>query len=130
MTSAYEAIGGQAQVRAVLTSLYDALFTDPIVGFLFRGKNKQRIVEQQVALTCAFLGGPERYEGVPLPQAHASLPLLAGHFDRRHRLLEQALVSHGVPVEAQVAWLRADEGLRLSVLGAGEGARERTRSPG
>jgi hemoglobin len=130
MTSAYESIGGEHGVRLVLTSLYDELFVDPIVGFLFRGRDKKHIVEQQVALTCSFLGGPQRYEGKPLPEAHASLPLLAGHFDRRHRLLEVALTHHRVPDDARIEWLRIDQALRSSVLAAGSGAREVSRAPG
>ena len=123
----YEAVGSEANVRAVLTTLYDQLFDDPIVGFLFRGKDKAHILEQQVAFTCRFLGGPQRYEGKPLPEAHASLPLLPGHFARRHYLLEQALERHNVSETVRRAWLRIDEGLRTSVLAAGTEAREKTR---
>ena len=85
MTTPYEAIGGEANVRTVLRSLYDKLFDDPMVGFLFEGRDKAHIVEQQVAFTCGFLGGPHKYGGKPLPEAHANLPLLPGHVDRRHR---------------------------------------------
>lgn len=123
----YEAIGGEAAVRAVLQTLYDQLFVDPIVGFLFEGKDKAHLVEQQLAFTCRFLGGPQRYTGKPLPEAHASLPLLAGHFDRRHHLLALALERHGVPAEVRKAWLDIDEGLRGSVLAAGAAARHRTQ---
>jgi len=126
MTTLYELVGGQAKVRAILAALYDRLFEDRMVGFLFEGKDKTRIVELQTAFTCGFLGGPERYEGKPLPQAHACLPLLPGHFDRRHWLLEQVLVEHGVPEEVRLAWLRIDEALRPSVLLAAEDARDRT----
>jgi hemoglobin len=127
VTTLYEAVGGEATVRVVLTTLYDQLFDDPIVGFLFRGKDKAHIVEQQVAFTCRFLGGPQRYEGKPLPEAHASLPLLPGHFARRHYLLEQTLERHNVSETVRRAWLRIDEGLRTSVLAAGTEAREKTR---
>jgi hemoglobin len=128
MSSPYDSIGGERAVRAVLISLYDKLFSDPIVGFLFRGHDKARIVEQQVALTCSFLGGPQRYEGKPLPEAHAGLPLLPGHFDRRHQLLEEVLAYHRVPADGCTEWLRIDEALRSSVLAAGREARERTRA--
>ena len=127
MSTAYERIGGEGKVRAVLQSLYDLMFDDPMVGFLFAGKDKQRIVEQQLLFTCRFLGGPQRYEGKPLPEAHAQLPLLPGHFDRRHWLLEQVLDQHDVPDEVKQLWLRVDETLRPSVLAAGAGAREVTR---
>ena len=129
MTSPYDAIGGEAGVRAVLQTLYDRLFVDPIVGFLFEGKDKAHLVERQLAFTCGFLGGPQRYTGRPLPEVHAALPLLPGHFDRRHRMLAQVLAEQHVPADVAAAWLRIDESLRTSVLAAGEDAREKTRSP-
>lgn len=125
--SLYDEIGGEAKVRAVLRLLYDMLFEDPMVGFLFAGKDKGRIVEQQVAFTCGFLGGPQGYSGRPLPEAHAALPLLPGHFDRRHRLLAQVLSDEEVPAQVSRAWLRIDESLRSSVLAAAEDARTKTR---
>jgi hemoglobin len=127
MTTSYEALGGEEKVRAILRILYDRLFADPMVGFLFEGKDKERIVLQQLTFTCRFLGGPQRYTGKPLPEAHASLPLLPGHFDRRHHLLAGVLEEQGVPEDVRKAWLQIDESLRPSVLAAGDEARERTR---
>jgi hemoglobin len=125
--SLYEAIGGEARVRAVLQVLYDKLFVDPMVGFLFEGKDKAHIVEQQVAFTCGFLGGPQTYSGLPLPRAHANIPLLPGHFDRRHRLLAQALDECGVPEDVKRVWLQIDDALRPSVLAGSAAARAKTR---
>ena len=130
MTSLYESIGGEARVREVLQALYDRLFDDPVVGFLFEGKDKAHIVDQQVAFTCQFLGGPQTYQGVPLPRAHAPLPLLPGHFDRRHRVLEQVLDACGVPADVKRVWLQIDQALRPSVLASAEEAREKTRQSG
>jgi len=125
--SLYEAVGGEDRVRAILESLYARIFVDPMIGFLFAGKDRGHIVEQQVAFTCRFLGGPQRYEGKALPEAHARLPLLPGHFDRRHHLLALVLDEQGTPDEVKRAWLRIDESLRPSVLAAGDEARERVR---
>ena len=130
MNSLYDAIGGEQRVRDVVQALYDRLFVDPMIGFLFEGKDKAHIVEQQVAFTCRFLGGPQVYAGKPLPIAHANLPLLPGHFDRRHRLLEQVLEAQKVPADVQRVWLQIDEALRPSVLASAEEAREKTRQPG
>ncbi|MGA7121594.1 MAG: group 1 truncated hemoglobin [Polyangiaceae bacterium] len=129
MTTPYEAIGGEAKVREVLRLLYDRLFEDPMVGFLFEGRDKGHIVEAQVSFTCGFLGGPQKYSGRSLPEAHARLPLLPGHFDRRHRLLEDVLRDEHVPDEVSRVWLRIDETLRPSVLLAAQGARSASRQP-
>jgi len=122
----YELLG-EEKIRVLLQALYDQLFVDPMVGFLFEGKDKAHIVAQQVVFTCRFLGGPQRYTGKPLPEAHAALPLLPGHFDRRHHVLRSLLEEHGVPDDVKRAWLDIDESLRPSVLAAGEEARDRTR---
>jgi hemoglobin len=126
----YEAIGGEARVREVLQALYDLLFADPFVGFLFEGKDKAHIVEQQLAFTCRFLGGPQKYDGLPLPVAHAKLPLLPGHFDRRHHLLAQVLEECAVPEDVKRVWLQIDRSLRPSVLASSEEARRKTRDQG
>jgi hemoglobin len=129
MTSLYASIGGEAAVREVLQALYDRLFDDPMIGFLFQGKDKAHIVAQQVAFTCQFLGGPKAYRGLPLPRAHERLPLLPGHFDRRHRLLEQVLSERSVPPDVKRVWLQIDQALRPSVLASAQEAREKTRTP-
>ncbi len=125
----YEAIGGEPRVRAVLQSLYDKMFADPIVGFLFEGFDKQHIVETQLGFTCRFLGGPQRYEGRPLPDVHSNLPLLPGHFDRRHHLLRLTLEEQKVPEDVKRRWLEIDESLRSSILSAGHEARLKTQLP-
>jgi truncated hemoglobin YjbI len=126
----YDELGGEPVLRAVLTDLYDQLFDDLMVGFLFAGSDKAHIIEQQVAFTGRFLGGPQVYAGKPLPEAHERLPLLPGHFDRRHHLLRKTLERHHVPEAVAAEWLRIDAQLKASVLKSGEDARQKARSPG
>lgn len=125
----YEQAGGEAVLRAVLQDLYDQLFDDLMVGFLFAGKDKAHIVEQQVRLTSRFLGGPHVYDGPAMPDAHRTLPLLPGHFDRRHHLLRLTLARHQVPAPVVEEWLKVDEAFRTSVLRSGDEARQRAREP-
>jgi truncated hemoglobin YjbI len=127
--SLYDDMGGEAALRAVLRTLYDRLFDDVMVGFLFAGKDKERLIEHQLWFTARFLGGPSRYEGKSIPDAHATLPLLPGHFDRRHHLLKQALAQHQVPAHVAEEWLKVDLSLKTAVLRTGEEARERARRP-
>jgi truncated hemoglobin YjbI len=127
--SLYDDIGGEPAIRAVLRTLYDRLFDDLMVGFLFAGKNKEQLIEHQLWFTARFLGGPSRYEGKSIPEAHAALPLLSGHFDRRHHMLKQALAEHRVPAHVADEWLRVDLSLKTAVLKTGEDARERARRP-
>src|SRR5580693_1416412 len=109
--SLYDDMGGEPAVRAVLRTLYDRLF------------------EHQLWFTARFLGGPSRYEGKSIPDAHASLPLFPAHFDRRHHLLKQALEAHAVPRHVADEWLRVDQSLKGVVLRSGEEARVKGREP-
>jgi truncated hemoglobin YjbI len=129
LKSLYEEMGGETALRAVLRTLYDRLFEDRMVGFLFAGKDKERLIELQLWFTAGFLGGPKKYEGRGVIEAHAELPILPGHFDRRHLMLEQVLEEHGVPRRVREEWLRVDAGLRGSVLKSGEQAREKGKEP-
>jgi len=126
--SLWDDAGGERGVRPIIQALYDALFDDPMVGFLFAGKDKAKLVEHQLWFTARFLDGPQdKYVGRPLPEAHAHLPLLPGHFDRRHHLLREILVKYKFPKHVADEWLRVDLGLKTAVLKTGSDARDRAK---
>jgi hemoglobin len=117
-----ERAGGVAGIEAILRDLYERLFSDLMVGFLFEGHDRERIIRVQTGFTRRLLGETSApYEGKSIPDAHAALPILPGHFDRRHHLLRQVLEAHAVDPEVREAWLRLDQALRPAVLRAGEG---------
>ncbi len=115
----YEQLG-EARLFAVLDDLYTRLFDDPMVGFLFAGHDREHIVAMQMMFTRRLLGDTQApYTGKSIPDAHATLPILPGHFDRRHRVLAEVLEAHRVPDDVRAVWLRLDQALRPSVLRAG-----------
>lgn len=115
------------EIRACLQELYARMRADRMVGFLFEGRDLRAIVEGQVRLVLAMLGANVAYEGPPLPRAHERLPLLPGHFDRRHVLLREVLTERGFDEDAKTAWLEADAAWRKAILAAGAEARARAR---
>jgi hemoglobin len=120
MSTLVEQVGGEVGIQAILDDLYRRLFADPMVGFLFAGHDREHIVAMQTQFTRRLLGdSTASYTGRSIPEAHATLPILPGHFDRRHWLLAEVLREHGVPEEAREAWLRLDRGLRTAVLKVG-----------
>ncbi len=116
------------EVRRCLHALYTRMRADRMVGFFFEGRDVDALVDAQVSLVIAVLGGPAKYTGTPLPEAHRSLPLLPGHFDRRHTLLREVLAEQGVDEKVNAAWLEADAAWKKTILGAGEAARAKVRS--
>lgn len=114
MSTLYDGIGEAALRRAVET-FYDRVFDDVMIGFMFRGRDKARLVEREIELAGEHLGGPFRYRGRPLAEVHAKLPIMGGHFERRLRILEDVLREQGVAEPVREAWLAHTRALRSQV---------------
>lgn len=106
---------GEEKLREVLADFYDRVFDDVMIGFLFAGKDKQRLIDKEWELTARMLGGDVAYTGRPMREAHARVPILGGHFDRRLKILEETLDDHGVDAEVRAAWLAHTVKLRPQV---------------
>jgi len=124
--SLVEELGGAGRLTEIVSDFYDRLFDDALVGFLFRGHDKQRLVAMQVEYLRARLGNEEvEYTGEPVRAAHRDLPITVGHFDRRHAILEQVLEDWEMPDWPRDEWLELDAALRDLVVQTGGEARER-----
>jgi hemoglobin len=112
----FDRIGGDA-LRAVIADFYDRVFDDIIIGFLFTGKDKQRLVEMEWQFTAKFLGADLPYRGKSMPEAHKRVPILGGHFERRLQILRNTLADHHVDPEVQKAWIDHQLAMRALVTG-------------
>jgi len=115
----FERLGGEEGVRRIIEDFTARVFDDVMIGFLFVGKPKRRIVEMEIRFAGAHLGSPAPYKGRPIRAAHAASPILGGHFLRRRKLLTDTLVDHAVPEDIVARWLAHEEGLKADVLGEG-----------
>jgi hemoglobin len=111
MATLFDRIGPE-KLRAVLADFYDRVFADVMIGFLFAGKDRERLIEKEWELTARLLGADVPYTGRPLREAHAASPILGGHFARRQQILREVLVAHDVAPEIREAWLAHAESLR------------------
>jgi hemoglobin len=110
--SAYDRLGGEAGLRLIVDDFVERMFADVMIGFFFRNADKRRIQELEYQHAAEHLGGPVRYTGRPLRQAHAAHPIMGGQFARRKELLRKTLVDHHAPPEVIAAWLAHTEALR------------------
>lgn len=117
----YDKIGPD-RLRAVLTDFYDRVFADVMIGFMFAGKDRKRLIDKEFEFTAQLLGGDVEYTGRPMRAAHARVPVMGGHFDRRTRILEETMADHGVDPEVRASWLRHIEALRAQVTADAAGA--------
>lgn len=112
--SLFDVIGGDA-LRAVLQDFYDRIFDDVMIGFLFAGRDKADLVQKEWEFTARLLGADVPYTGRSMPRAHAKLPILGGHFDRRMQILRETLADHRVAPEVQELWLSHAAKLRQQI---------------
>jgi len=107
----FDQIGGDA-LRAVIADFYDRVFADVMIGFLFQGKDKARLIRLEWELAAAMLGGGVKYTGRPMRVAHAQSPIFGGHFERRLQLLRETMRDHGVAADVQRVWIEHAQALR------------------
>ena len=106
---------GEAKLRAVITDFYGRVFPDVMIGFLFAGKDRARLIDKEYEFTAHFLGADIAYTGRPMRTAHAQSPIFGGHFERRLQLLRDTLRDHGVDPDVQRAWLDHTLALRPQI---------------
>ena len=111
---------GEAKLRAVITDFYSRVFPDVMIGFLFAGKDRARLVDKEYEFTAQLLGADVKYTGRPMRTAHAQSPIFGGHFERRLQILRETLRDQAVDLEVQKAWIDHTLSLRSQI----------TRDPG
>jgi len=111
MSTLYDRIG-EVALRSVIRDFYDRVMADPMIGFLFAGKNKERLIQKEWELVAALLGAAIGYSGRSMSVAHAKVPITAGHFDRRLTILQETMEDHRVDAEVRRRWLEHANALR------------------
>lgn len=111
----FDRIGGD-RLRAVVTEFYARVFDDVMIGFMFAGKDRLRLIDKEWELVAALLGAPGvTYTGRPMRTAHASTPIFGGQFERRLQLLRETLRDHAVDADVQQAWIDHVQSLRAQI---------------
>lgn len=110
----FEVIGGDA-LRAVIADFYDRVFADVMIGFLFAGKDKARLIQLEWELAARMLGADVKYTGRPMRVAHAQLPIFGGHFERRLQILRETMADHDIDPDVQRVWIEHAHALRAQI---------------
>ncbi len=106
----------ESRLFALLEDFYREMAGDVLIGFFFDGKDLTHIAQKQGEFLLRAMGSRPTYAGKPPATAHLAMPpILAGHFDRRLRLLEQTLERHGVSPAGRAAWIEFESLFRESI---------------
>ena len=97
--SLYERLGGKAAVEAAVDIFYDKVLADDRIRHFFDGVDMSRQRgKQKIFLAYAF-GGPVKYTGRDMREAHRHLSLTDEHFAAVAESLQETLEELDVPAE-------------------------------
>lgn len=101
-TSHYDRIGGAPAVTELVDRFYRLVLDDPDLRPYF-GAELGRLKFHQAALLTGVLGGPDRYAGRDLGEAHRDLGVSREHYRKVALYLAYAMFSMGVPLDVIMA---------------------------
>lgn len=111
----FEDVGGAAGVERLVAAFLDRVYSDMIIGFLFEGRDRARILRHEVEHATRLLGGPSAYTGRPLAATHRPLRINRGQFRRRLALLRTVLREQGVDEAIVGRWVAHDARLEAVI---------------
>ncbi len=97
--SIYHKIGGHGALEVVVEDFYCRVLDDDQLSPFFAGTNMNRLKGKQAEFLAAALGGPERYAGPSMKQAHQGRGITMHHFNLVAGHLNDSLCAAGVPEE-------------------------------
>ena len=105
--SDYDAIGGGPAVSAVVNDFYVRVLGDPQLAPYFDGIDMARLKRHQVMLVSQVLGGPAKYDGRPLDEAHEGLGIDHEDFGAVAGHLTASMKDAGVPEDILIRAMAA-----------------------
>ena len=97
MESIYDAIGGRPALEAAVDRFYERVTADKDLASFFHGIEMRKLKAHQLAFLGQAIGGPARYNGSEMQQAHAHLRIEQRHFDAVAEHLVGTLREFAVP---------------------------------
>ena len=101
----------EATLIRVVGLFVDRMFDDLIIGFLFDGKDRDRIVGHEFELASKHVLGLGSYTGRPIGPLHRAMRINGGQFRRRLAILRTVLREEGVAEPIIDDWINHDRKL-------------------
>ena len=105
----YERLGGIDAITAVVEDFRDRAAADDRINLKFARTDLARLTKMLIDQVCEATGGPCRYGGRTMKEAHAGMNVTKGEFD--------ALVDDLVATLKQLKVPSAEQGELLAILG-------------
>lgn len=92
-------LGGNSSIRAVVNEFYDRMINDPEVSGVFQGVDLVALRRHQAEFIAYALGGPVKYEGNTLQEAHRGFHITDRQYEITIRHLNASLRKLNVELE-------------------------------
>jgi hemoglobin len=118
----WERLGGEPNVKQVVDTFVDNALVDPRVNFDGNGKRKltraeiEHLKSTLVGFVSQATGGPLKYSGKTMKEAHKGMGITDAEFDAAKANLKYALETHGAAPADAKAVLDAVEGTRKDIV--------------
>jgi hemoglobin len=99
--SLYSRLGGKPAIRLVVEDFVQNVAEDPRINRFFRTTNIPRLKRLLVQQICQASGGPCRYSGRSMREAHRGLGIRNADFNALVQDLGKSLNKYGVPPREQ-----------------------------
>jgi hemoglobin len=103
--SRFDALGGEAALRAIIDHFVDRIFDDVMIGYLFRAADRERVKAKEYEFAALHLGAHVTYSGRAIPEAHRAHRITGGQFMRRLQILKETLKKFQVPADISEHWV-------------------------
>jgi len=112
----YQRLGGVDAIRAVVNDFLARVTADPRIGAFFAGLDEADLKAKLTDQICQATGGPCRYTGKSMREAHAQLNVTNADFDALVEDLKASLDHFGVGAREQSELLGALGGMRKDIV--------------
>lgn len=109
-------LGGDAVIRAVLTTFYTKVYADAALAPFFERVTMDRIIGKQFAFLKEHIQGLPVFLGEQPRNSHNWMVIHDALFDHRQNLMIQAMREHGLTDELIARWSRHEEQFRTEIV--------------
>ncbi len=112
----FEQVGGYEMLKKVNKIFYDKIYAHPWIGQYFKSINQEHIENQQTDFMAQAFGGPEKYAGKFVPDAHVHMMITEELFQVREALLDEAFLEAGANALLIEKWKTIDNAFKRKVV--------------
>ena len=97
----YQAFGGTPGLTRLMDDFVNRLVIDPRIGVFFKDTNRAELKEKLASQLCVVSGGPCKYSGADMKNAHADMGIDKSNFNALVEVLQVSMDAQGIPFRAQ-----------------------------